>query len=327
MSERMKLRVGVAGVGLAGRAHLAAWREVPSAEVVAAADPVMEAVAEKAGAGLDGLRRFDDAREMALDPEVDAIDLCAPTYLHARLAVAALKVGKHVLCEAPMANEVVDADRMVEVSLTNGAVLMVGHAPRFSPAHVWTKKALGSRTFGKVLAASFRSFAPLPAHGWKDWFLDEMRSGGAALDLHVNEVDVVRWFLGSPRAVTSRASGLRHLRTVYDFGDGLAVSAECDWVGSSAYPAGTSFLISCERGAIDYDSRREPVLAAYTRSGDAEHPDLPERDALVEELAHFAARAGEGKRPANGLPDDAREAVRIVWAEVRSAQTGLTVAL
>ena len=327
MSERTRLRIGVAGLGRAGRAHLAAWGRVPRAEVVAAADPAMDAIAAGADAGLDGLRRFDDARDMAGDPEVDAIDLCAPTYLHARLAVAALTAGKHVLCEAPIVNEVVDADRMMEVSRTNGAVLMVGHAPRFSPAHAWTKKALGSRRFGKVLAASFNSYAPTPAHGWKDWFLDEMRSGGAALDMHVNEVDVMRWFLGAPCAVTSRASGLRHLRTVYDFGDGPAVSSECGWVGSAGFPARTSFLIACERGVIDYDSRREPPLAAYTRSGEAERPGVPERDALVEELAHFADRAGDGKRPEKGSPEEAREAVRLVWAEVRSAQTGLTVAL
>ncbi len=327
MSRQTKLRVGIAGLGSAGRAHLAAWGEVPHAKVIAAADPEIGAMARTPGVGLDDMRRFDDAKEMACDPGVDAIDLCVPTYLHARLAVAALKAGKHVLCEAPIATEIVDADRMVEIARTNGAVLMVGHSSRFSPAHVWIRRALTSRRFGKALSASFRSFAPVPTHGWRDWFLDEMRSGGAALDLHVNEVDVMRWFFGAPRAVTSRANKLWHLRTVYDFGEGPIVSAECGWVGSSGFPAGTSLLIACERGVIDYDSRRAPALEAYGRSGEARRPALPARDALTEELAHFVARASDGERPGNGSPEDAREAVRLVWAEVRSAQTGRTVCL
>jgi predicted dehydrogenase len=117
------------------------------------------------------------------------------------------------------------------------------------------------------------------------------------------------------------------LRTFYDYRDGPAVSAGCDWVESARFPPEDSFLIACERGAIEFASRRERALVAWPRSDAPMHPRLRSRGGLAEELEHFAACACGGRRPSRFPAEEAREAVRLAWAEVKSAQTGKEVAL
>ena len=74
---------------------------------------------------------YSDWRQLLLDPDVDAVDICLPTYLHKEAAVSALRQGKHVLCEKPMALAFSDCDQMLEAAVKGGCVFMVGQVLDF----------------------------------------------------------------------------------------------------------------------------------------------------------------------------------------------------
>ena len=176
---------------------------------------------------------YDDFDKMLAEANLDAISLTLPTPLHVPLTIKALQAGVSVLCEKPMALNAAECDKMLKAAnrAPEGTKLMVAHCLRFWPSYVYLKKLVDSKKYGKVIAASFRRFSAPP--GWQkgtNWFADESKSGGMALDLHIHDTDMVNFLFGMPKAVTSSAAydkngAMQYISTLYDVG-GPAVTAE-----------------------------------------------------------------------------------------------------
>lgn len=321
-----------------GRTHLAKYRQNERAELVAIADPNVEEILKGGAAAgnidtggdlgdLSALKRHRSAEELLADPDVAMVDICTPTPTHAGLAVKALQAGKHVMCEKPLALTVEEARRVAGAAAEAAGLFMVAHCIRFWPEYVWAKRTLDSKTYGGVLAASFRRLSATPTWGWEGWLGDEERSGGAALDLHIHDVDAVRWFFGQPRSVTSRASGRGHIVTLYEYPDGPAVSAEGGWLCASGFPFEMAFLIVCERATIEFTSRRSPGLLVYEEGKEGKAPEVAAGDGYGGEIDYFLSCVIEGKRPEHGTAEESAEAVRVALLEVESAKTGGPAAL
>lgn len=333
-----KLRVGLLGAGCMGRTHAAAYRTMQDVQLAAIADAEIERIVSSgasagniAGQGgplgdLSGVALHTDPRRIIEDPSIEIVDICLPTPFHAEFSIAALKAGKHVICEKPMARTLKEADRMLAAAKKAKGLFMVAHCLRFWPEYVWAKRAIEAGSFGKVLAASFRRLSAKPTWGWQGWFADEARSGGALLDLHIHDIDIVRWFFGAPTAVTSRASSLGHVQTLYEYPQGPAVAAEGGWLCEASFPFEMAYLIVCERGTMEFSSRRSPALLVY-EGGTSRAPELERADAYAAELAYFVSCVRKGVRPEAISPEDAREAVRLAELEARSAAEGRRIAL
>ena len=341
---RGEIRVGLAGLGFMGMKHLEAYRSVRGARVTAIADAEMRAMtegglargnlarAEPIVGSLSDVVLYVDPIKMAVSGDVDVVDVCTPTYEHRPVVNAALCVGRHVVCEKPLAVNIVEGRRIMRRVGGSKGFLMVAHCMRFWPEYVFAKEAVDDRRFGKVLSASFRRFSPRPDWSWRGWLLDESRSGGAALDLHVHDVDAIQWMMGRPTAVTARLAPLdsdkggrlSYISTIYHYPGGPAILAEGGWLAGGR-PFEMSFVISFERGVLDYDSRRKPTLLAFTGPGEPWTPDLPRRDAYEAELDYFMGCVREGKRPSVVTAAEAYAAVKIAWSEVKSAQTSRRV--
>lgn len=194
------LNVGVIGCGAIGtRRHLPEYAANPRSRIVAVADVVEERA--RAAAEQYGAVPYTDWQELLGRSDVDAVSVCLPNALHAPVTIAALRSGKHVLCEKPMATTLEECEAMVAAARESGRRLMIGHNQRFSRAHTVGRDILRSGELGRVLL--FRTaFAHPGPEGWavdgaNSWFFRRKEAFVGALgDLGVHKVDLVRFLLG-----------------------------------------------------------------------------------------------------------------------------------
>src|SRR5436305_7195468 len=178
------MRIAVLGLGFMGSMHVRALGEVPDAQLAAvySSDPrklAGDLTAIQGNLGGPGqrfdfsaLKQYCDIPPLLADPEIDAVDLCLPTYLHEEVATAALRAGKHVLVEKPMALDGASARRMIAEADRAGRVLMTAQVLRFFPEYVALREAMPR--LGPVRAASFGRRCAKP--GWGGWLMDPARS-------------------------------------------------------------------------------------------------------------------------------------------------------
>jgi predicted dehydrogenase len=328
------LRVGIAGFGFMGRMHFRHWKMVPEVKIVAICDanPNIEEDTKKAvgniqGAegqiDLAGIELFHDLDAMIAKAKPDAISLTLPTYLHAEYSEKALSQGVHVLCEKPMALTVKDCDRMIQAARQSGKVLQIGHCVRFWPEYAKAKEIVDSGRYGKVVAAMFQRLGAPPGWSVDNWFLDESRSGGVALDLHIHDTDYVQYLFGMPRGVCSHGAKtpdghLIHIVTTYDYGEDRVVIAEGGWGMTGTFGFEMSFNLILEKATLVYDLTRTPIFRVCPAVGEVFTPPVGDGDGYLREIEHFA-KVVRGQPVEDVLTlEQSRNSVRIVEAEKKS---------
>src|SRR5258705_7484011 len=134
---------------------------------------------------LTGVSAHADFEKLLDDPQVDLVDITLPNSLHADVAIRALEVGKHVLCEKPMALTLADCERMVAAAKKANRLLMIGHVLPFFPEYDWALKVIRSGDYGRVRGGAFRRVISDPT--WiKDFWSPEL-IGGPMLDLPIQQ--------------------------------------------------------------------------------------------------------------------------------------------
>ena len=335
-------RVAIVGFGFMGRMHYGNWKKMKGAKVVALCDkdtsqftaPIQGGNVKGADASTDfgDAVIYDDFDRMLADAKPDVISLTLPTTLHVPLTVKALQAGVSVLCEKPMALNAADCEKMIKAAkrAPNGAKLMIAQCLRFWPSYVFLKKLVDSKKYGKVVAASFRRFSAPP--GWnkgKSWFLDESRSGGVALDLHIHDTDIVNFLFGRPKSVTSTAAygedgSMRYISTLYDVG-GAAVTAEGSWAMTRTMGFEASYVVTFEKAVVILDAKREKPLCVYPEKGEAFVPQLATGEGYEYEIKWFLDVLNGKKVACVTTPEQSRDSVKIVDAEKKSAKLGKPV--
>ncbi|MDF2632802.1 MAG: oxidoreductase, partial [Caproiciproducens sp.] len=139
------------GSGRAGMIHAENFKSrVPHAKMVAVVDPNREA-AESACKELDIRKSYGDYIQALNDSEVDAIIIATPTALHCKIAVAAAKAGKHILCEKPMAMDENECDEMIKSAKENRVNLQIGFMRRFDESFIQAKKQIENGEIGDIV--------------------------------------------------------------------------------------------------------------------------------------------------------------------------------
>jgi len=328
------MRVGIVGFGFMGRMHHRIWKSIKDAQVVAVCDAnpnIKEDTKRAVGniKGADGAIDFTkvevyrDLDQMLEKAKLDAISLTLPTYLHADCSENALLRGVNVLCEKPMALTVADCDRMIAAAKRSGKTLQIGHCVRFWPEYAKAKEIVDSGEYGKVVAGMFQRLGAPPGWSADNWFADEKRSGGVALDLHIHDTDYVQYLLGMPKSVCSHgakgsAGQLIHMLTEYDYGQDKLIVAEGGWGMTTAFGFEMSFNLVLEKATIVYDLTRKPMLRVCPVEGKDFTPKVADGDGYQHEIEYFAkAVRGEIIKPIITL-EQSRNSVRIVEAEKKS---------
>lgn len=332
------VRVALVGLGVMGKAHMGVYVRLDNAEVTALHDLQGERMEIrsldadsniKASSGeidLGEVRKYTDYETMLREGGFDIVDICLPTFLHAEYTVRALEHGYHVFCEKPMALTVEETSRMLDAERSSGRLFSVGQCLRFWPAYSEVKKLIDKRIYGELTFAEFGRYSARPGWSWDNWLHDAKRSGSAALDLHIHDVDMVLWLFGKPRSVRStgvfeRDGGISQISTIYAF-DGKVVTATGGWNFPDSFPFNMQALYVFERGAIEMDFSKDPVVTLYPQEGNPEALTLPEGDGYFHELADFTRGVETGKPSAVVTGESAAESVALCRLEIESAKSG-----
>ncbi len=307
------LKAGIIGFGGIAKAHRSAYANLEKrgvARLVCACDIDPEAFHRTVTINLESgpsvmeehLHFYTELEEMLAQEKLDFLDLCVPTYLHKELAVKLLGRGYHVICEKPMALTHADCEEMLRASEESGRELMIGQCLRFFPAYDYAKEAVETERFGGVLGAFFKRLSVPPTWGYDNWFLDPERSGGCITDLHIHDVDMIRYLFGEPRAVSCRAStSVCRYDTVHSsfFYGKVPVTAIGDWsLVGVRFEAG--YRIDFEKATLISNSSSVTV---YPKDGGESYmPPLEKINGYEGELAYFCdvieKRTANVKNPA-----------------------------
>ena len=201
------VRIGIVGSRFQADCVAASARMVPDeAAVVAVASPSPGHAADFATRYAIA-QSYGDYRELVRDPDVDMVWITAPNNLHAPIAVAAARAGKHVVCEKPLCLTLDEADAMIDACSRAGVLLLYAEELFFAPKYVKAKQMADEGAFGRVHLVKQGEKHSGP-HA--DWFWDiEQSGGGALMDLGCHGIAFCWWFLGKPKV----ASVYSHLST------------------------------------------------------------------------------------------------------------------
>ena len=195
------LNIGIIGCGgISIRRHAPEYAANPETKLVGFFDPVESRAADMVKQY--GGKVYISYEELLADPQIDAVSVCSSNSTHAEISIAALKAGKHVLCEKPMATSIVDAEKMIEAGKQAGKNLMIGHNQRMFAAHTKAKELLQSGQMGQVLTfrTAFSHKGPeIPSltKNASSWFFSKQAAIlGVMGDLGVHKADLVRWLIG-----------------------------------------------------------------------------------------------------------------------------------
>lgn len=335
------INVGLIGIGGMGRMHFNCYKNSQEARLVAISD-----VDERKLQGdwssinlnldstksdivdLSGIATYADALDLINDPNVQMVDICLPTPQHAPLTIAALRAGKHVLCEKPMAQDAEQCAQMEQAAQESGRQLMIGHCLRYWPHYVKAHEIMRSGRYGKVLYARFHRFSPLPIASWNNWMADGAQSGGAVLDMHIHDVDTALWWFGEPSRIVAHGLLLDDFPASvdalwnYDQGPQVYLHGSWDRNGGAFRMA---FRIVMEEATLQYDTACSTPDALLLHVGqEPQTVEVTDTLAYQAEIDDFALCLAQGKTMQRVTPQSSRRAVEVVHEELRQIRQGTT---
>jgi predicted dehydrogenase len=328
------IRVAVVGLGFMGGMHIAALQSIPAAQLVAVysrderklSGDLSAVGGNLSGAGgvydFSSLKKYRNVEDVLNDPEIDALDICLPTNLHADVTVAGLLAGKDVLVEKPMALDFDSSLRMLEASRSASRILMVAHVLRFFPVYQVLSDAIASGRYGAVRGGIFRRRCAAPA--WSGWLGDPTKSGGGVFDLLIHDADICLHLFGKPESVSaigyeSPPDGIDIIGARLHYANALTIELAGGWHHPKTFPFSMEYTVVTEEGTIDFrHETRPPTL--YARTGDETALTLGTRDGYAAEIEYFVQCCQTRQQPTLCPPNQSAEAVGLMKLLLQSRQ-------
>lgn len=339
----MAVRFGLIGYGAWGKYHARSIVEVKGAELVAVSarsDTSCQEARET-----HGVDTYTDYRDLLARPDIEAVDIVVPSYLHAEMAVAALQAGKHLFLEKPMALSVEECDRIIEAASKGSRKLYIGHEMRLSPLWGRAKQLIEEGMIGELRYGYVDLWRNPYRTGSRGWRYDPARVGSWILEEPIHFYDLARWYMadvGEPVSVYARANAKEpreerlydNFTTVVNFPDDAYVVisqtlAAFEHHQTVKFTGTEGALWAAWSGALDRDERASHQLKWFdgqvVRDVALLQPsgEVYELKMEIEEMVRVVEEGVEP--PVTG--EDGREAVRLCLAGEESVRTGQVVTL
>jgi UDP-N-acetylglucosamine 3-dehydrogenase len=312
-----KLGVAVIGTGFWGKNHARVYKELESTELVAVCD--RDALRAKTVASQLGVKAYSNSSRMLQNKEIEAVSVCTWSSSLAKEALKALRAGKHVLVEKPMATTTRQAEKLLLTAEENGLHFTVGFLMRFIPGLQHIRGAVESKKLGELVCATAKRVSQWP---------ERIGDVGVVKDTAIHDIDVMRFVFGEdPIAVYAKAGCMRHRKfedyamIMLTFADGKSAFIESNWLT----PYKTRTLTVTGSDAImrlDYVTQDLWIEAANQNV----QPKFPWQEPLKAELQHFADCIVRKEKPLV-TGEDGVKALSIAIAALKSSAKNRAIRL
>lgn len=325
---------GIIGTGVIADTRFApALRDIPGTSLVAVYDPDRnraEAFADKHNA----LHVYSDSKELCMDRDIDGVYIASPNHFHAEHTILAAHHKKHILCEKPMALNLLEAEEMVRAAEEAGTILAIGYMMPFHGSHRLMKDLLDNHILGKISLVKSDYLISLPYFQGTSFTVNQFRlqkefGGGVIMDLAPHCINTIRFIMGSEvRSIISMYGALRFdcdaddtavLLVKYSNGaiGVISLSFATEWGRNGIEFYG-------ERGALYSEQSLsqipEGVVRSYIEGAWTEYKVDP-YNPYVQEIKHFIECVNTGQKPISsgemGIAD-----MRVIEAAWKSMLTG-----
>ena len=312
-----KLGVAVIGTGGWGKNHVRVYKELASTELVAICD--VNAERAKNIASQFGVKAYTNSTRMLKNKKIEAVSVCTWSTKLAREALKALKAGKHVLVEKPMATNTKQAKELLETAEQNDLHLTVGFLMRFIPGLQHIREAVENKKIGELVCATARRVSQWP---------ERVGDVGVVKDTAIHDIDVMRYiFDEDPITVYAKTGSMKHIKfedyaqIMLTYKDGKSAFIESNWLT----PYKTRALTVTGSGAImrlDYMTQELWIEEPKENL----QPRYAWQEPLKLELQHFADCILEKKKPLlTGV--DGLKALQVAEAALRSSTKNRAIKL
>jgi predicted dehydrogenase len=332
------IKIGLIGAGFMGSMHASCYEALAGRgdfKVTAVADDDADKAAKLAAKF--GAAVYPSAEALIREGDVNTIDICLPTFMHFETASAAMRKGCNVFVEKPACLNEREAEQLLALQRETKTQVMVGQCIRFWPEYMELKRLASDNVYGRLLMGVFKRISPRPGWAWNGWLHDPEKSGSAALDLHVHDVDFVRSLLGGdPDRLTAetvaRQGANGHIFSLYRYGDAV-ISLEGGWDYPETFPFEMAYRVSFEKATVVFSSAATPSLRIYENDGSIVEPKLDELSisagdgggnisslgGYYNELHYFLECLSSGREIANSTLQDGCDSLRLTLREIASA--------
>jgi predicted dehydrogenase len=204
MENRETVGIGVIGCGGFGLYALQHFVQVPGVAIRGMAGTHREAAV--AAARRFGLEQVEEVKDLVCREDIGIVYVATPPFLHHPQAMAALRAGKHVICEKPLALTLEQADEMIELAQSKSLLLVANLLQRYNPLFDIVRALVDSRVLGELLRATFENYASDEGLPPEHWFWDREKSGGIFVEHGVHFFDVFEGWLGHGRVASACAT-------------------------------------------------------------------------------------------------------------------------
>jgi len=206
------LKVGIIGVGGIAYEHMAGWQNSNLTEVIVGSAKT-ESSLQKWRKKFGNIKTTTNIDDIFKDKSIDIIDICTPSYSHEELVIAALKSGKHVLCEKPLATTAQGVRNIIKVRDEAKKQVMTAQHFRFQSQAIELKKAIDVGNLGEIYHSRIWLLRRCAYLGGKHYWIKKFSGGGACIDIGVHILDLALWFMGNPDPITVTGTTANYLST------------------------------------------------------------------------------------------------------------------
>ncbi|MCL1820224.1 MAG: Gfo/Idh/MocA family oxidoreductase [Oscillospiraceae bacterium] len=363
-----KIKVGIIGCGgIAFGKHLPAIKTTGLAEIIGFCDTVEERAkkafeeygAEKACKeyGTKTAKVYKTYKELIADKDIEAVYILTPNRSHSEISVAALKAGKHVMCEKPMAINAAEAEKMVKAAKESGKLLSIGYQNRYRADSRYVKDFAQEGGFGDMYFARAKAIRRRAVPTWGVFLNEHEQGGGPLIDIGTHALDLTLWVMDNYKpkyAVGTIYHKLNNEKktgnawgdwdakefTVEDsaFGfvvmeNGATIVLESSWALNDRFPQEAVFTLSGTKAGVDFvdglhinsvqGGKQTVTKVDFGKGGVAFYDGTGEDPAVLEQEVFLNAVLGKGELTVT--PEQAYTVTLILEAIYKSAKTGKPV--